>query len=64
MSDLRLDPHELNGPGVQKIKRYLEERLTELREHNDHESDPQHTADTRGRIAEVKALLDLAKPAP
>ena len=41
----------------------LQDRLQALREENDSFSDEMTTAKRRGRIAEVKGLLDLAKQA-
>lgn len=47
------------------FKAELERRLAAHREANDNRLDPEKTAHTRGRIAELKELLALApKPAP
>lgn len=54
-----LDTHERRHPVAEKLARYLEQRLTEHREANDHPQDAESTALLRGRIAEVKKLQDL-----
>lgn len=54
-----LDNHERRHPVAEKLARYLEQRLNEHREANDHQQDAETTALLRGRIAEVKHLLDL-----
>ena len=43
---------------------HLEERLAELRSQNDRESSDTETAALRGRIAEIKRLIELGKSRP
>lgn len=47
-----------------KLEQHLTERLQALRARNDGNLTLEDTAKLRGRIAEVKATLDLAKPSP
>lgn len=47
-----------------KLEQYLNARLETLRARNDGNLTSDETAKLRGRIAEVKATLDLAKPSP
>lgn len=42
-----------------RLRALLEDRLADLREQNDNRLDDEKTANLRGRIAEVKALLAL-----
>lgn len=44
-----------------RLKRHIEERIETLRVENEADLDPSATAKTRGRIAELKSLLRLAK---
>lgn len=44
-----------------KVAKHLEARLDLLRKQNDGPLDPEDTARLRGRIAEVKALLEKGK---
>lgn len=44
-----------------KLKPHLEQRLAYLRTQNDGDADATKTANLRGRIAEVKAMLQLDK---
>ena len=46
------------------IERWAEQRMTKFREKNDGDLNAEQTAKVRGRIAELKELLTLAKPAP
>ena len=52
---------DAQNPLWQKLKPYLEERLENLRKMNDGDHNDLGTANLRGRIAEVKALLALDK---
>ena len=45
-----------------RLKAYLQERLEQLRSENDADVSPERTANTRGRIAEIKTLLSGAAP--
>lgn len=54
-----LDPHDRRQPVVEKLARYLADRLGELREENDQLQPLEQTAHLRGRIAELKRLQDL-----
>lgn len=47
-----------------RVKRYYESRLETLRRQNDADLDDISTARLRGRIMEIKALLDLDTPDP
>ena len=47
-----------------KITVHLEDRLAELRAQNDGDLTEAQTAKHRGRIAEVKSLLDLGEDDP
>lgn len=53
LKDPLLTDYELIGPSVQKIVKYFEDRLIELRLAND---DPRADRLTRGRIAEIKTF--------
>lgn len=44
----------------QRLQKMLTRRLQELREFNDNSNDEAKTANTRGRIAMIKELLDMA----
>jgi len=57
-----LDP---NSPTWQFVKAHLRERLNELREQNDSgRKTERDTQFIRGRIAEVKDMLELDRPKP
>lgn len=47
-----------------KVQAYLTQRLAELRISNDGDCSPDATARTRGRIAEVKAMMQLGTDRP
>lgn len=51
--------HERRHPSMEKLARYLEQRLAEHREENDSPLTPEQTATLRGRIAELKHVQDL-----
>lgn len=62
---MRLTDEERASPAWQKLRRYMEDELATLRIANDaSDLDPISTARLRGRIAELKTLLALGKPAP
>lgn len=54
-----LDAQDRRTPTADKLVRYYTERLAELREENDHPQSEMTTQPLRGRIAEIKRLLDL-----
>lgn len=54
--------HERHGQLWRDLMRHCEDRLAELRQRNDADQDERVTANLRGRIAEIKALLALDKP--
>ena len=47
-----------------KIEKELTDRLVTLRGQNDGDRSTEETAKLRGRIAEVKSILEWAKPDP
>lgn len=47
-----------------KLSKEFEERLSVLRQQNDGELDAIGTARLRGRIAELKVLMELGQPVP
>jgi len=49
------------SPLWRRFEAHLNERLAVLREQNDADKTPDATAHIRGRIAELKTLLDLAR---
>lgn len=55
---------DLLSPTWRAIRERAELRLDELRRKNDAELDEMQTAKLRGRIAELKELLALDRPAP
>lgn len=61
---MKLTTAETHGALWQKLKDHLEDRLAEHRRKNDGDLDATQTARLRGRIAELKVLLDLATPEP
>lgn len=50
--------------GWQQLMVHLTERLQDLRQQNDADQSEESTEKLRGRIAEVKRLLDLNKDLP
>lgn len=56
-----LAEHERHSALWRALMRRCEDRLTELRQSNDADRDPEATARIRGQIAEVKAFLALDK---
>ena len=59
-----LTPRELQDPVWLKLKAYYELRLVDLKKQNDADLPQDQTAKLRGRIAEVKKLLDIGNPKP
>lgn len=58
---MQLERHELDSSAWQKVEAYINNRLDTLRANNDADLDPIQTALVRGRIRELKALVDLSK---
>lgn len=61
---MNLTPGERMHPLWQKLAQHYSQRLATLRAKNDNPLTADETADLRGRIAEVKALLSLADDLP
>ena len=57
-----LAPHERTSPLWQSLERHMDDRLAQLRAQNDAHLPAERTADIRGRIAQLKELMSLAKP--
>lgn len=47
-----------------RMEPYLAKRLSKLRAQNDADLDPEETAKLRGKISELKTMLNLAKAKP
>lgn len=62
--DFRITEQERMTPLWKKLDAFLVHRLNSARERNDGNLDAVETAKLRGQIAEIKALLDLAKERP
>lgn len=60
----RLKTHERGSEVWISLERHLTERLQTLRQQNDANQTDESTAYLRGRIAEIKALLNLGKDQP
>ena len=60
----KLEEHEINSALWQKLKAHLEGELHKVRIQNDGDHDAIKTANLRGDIRRIKALLTLGKPAP
>lgn len=58
---MHLERHERDSSTWQKVEAYINERLDALRTNNDADLDPIQTALVRGRIRELKALVDQSK---
>ena len=56
--------HERHTQLWRDLMRHVEARIAELRQRNDADQEDRATANLRGRIAELKALLALDKPDP
>lgn len=57
-----LTSSDANSATWERIKKHLEERIERHRRENDKGLSMEDTAKLRGRIAELKYLLDLDKP--
>lgn len=55
---------DYHNPTWLKIKEHLNERLNSARAKNDASLDSEATARLRGRISELKYLIDLDQPSP
>lgn len=56
-----LDKEELLSSTWLKLEKYIDGRIEVLRQMNDSDLDPTSTTLVRGRIRELKVLLDLSK---
>lgn len=56
-----LDKEELLSSTWLKLEKYIDGRIETLRQLNDSDLDPTSTTLVRGRIRELKVLLDLSK---
>ena len=56
-----LDKEELLSSTWLKLEKYIDGRIETLRQMNDSDLDPTSTTLVRGRIRELKVLLDLSK---
>ncbi|HEY5808155.1 MAG TPA: hypothetical protein VIT67_09325 [Povalibacter sp.] len=61
---MNLTHEEKNSPLWHRLRTHLEERIAKLREENDKTQTPEGTERLRGKIAALKELRDLEKPAP
>ena len=62
---MKLLPHQVDSPLWRSIEKELQVHLENLRAQNDNPNkDADQTAFLRGRIAEVKRLLNIAEPEP
>jgi uncharacterized protein involved in exopolysaccharide biosynthesis len=59
-----IDSHDRQSAVWKRLKEYYEARLTMLRSQNDANLTADQTARLRGRIVEVKRLLDLDTDKP
>lgn len=64
MSNKVLTREELYQLPVEKLRKYVAERIESLRKQNDADLDPVKTAAMRGRIQEAKLMLTLLSPEP
>lgn len=62
MHQMKLSEMELRDPVWLKIAAYLELRLFDLRKQNDADLTQDQTVKLRGKIFEVKKLLDIGNP--
>jgi len=60
----KLTEHERLNPVWPKLMKYMEAKLQELRAQNDAELSPEKTAFQRGKIAQLKSLMNLDKDLP
>ena len=56
-----LDKEEILSSTWLKLEKYIDGRIETLRQLNDSDLDPTSTTLVRGRIRELKVLLDLSK---
>ena len=56
----KLHPQDRTNPLWMRLEAHLQQTLAELRVLNDASLPPERTENTRGRIAQIKALLALA----
>lgn len=56
----KLHPQDRTNPLWLRLEAHLQQTLAELRVLNDASLPPERTENTRGRIAQIKALLALA----
>jgi hypothetical protein len=61
---MKLTHAEIHNPLWIKLKEHIESRMDAHRRKNDGDLDDIATARLRGRIAELKSLLDLENPEP
>lgn len=61
---MTLTEQERNDPLWLKVKAELESRLNQLRKDNDKDMNESATAKLRGRISEVKRILDMGVDTP
>ena len=61
-SKFRPADHERQGQLWRDLMRHCEDRIAELRQRNDADLDERQTANVRGRVAELKALIALGNP--
>lgn len=61
---MSFEPGDFNSGLWVRLRKHYEERLGELRAKNDAPLSAEETAAIRGRIAEIKRLLDLDAPPP
>lgn len=64
MPDPVLTPEDLRSATWMRLEKWLKERLETHRQKNDGDLADKDTQKVRGRIAEVKAVLDLARTLP
>ena len=62
MKIAKLEQNEIHSALWKKLKAHMEVELNTLRMRNDGDHDPVATANIRGQIARLKALLSLEKP--
>lgn len=61
MSEPVLTRAELQGPVWKKLEKHMQDRLDAHRQKNDGDLPTEKTAKLRGQIAELKALLNIAR---
>ena len=58
---MKLERHELTSTTAMKVVAHINERIEALRSTNEGDLDPVQTSLVRGRIRELKYMLDLLK---